>query len=149
GPAGGGDVEGLLDGGGELVAVLDEEVVLGRRAGDAHVVRFLERVVADEMGRHLSREGHEGNGVHERVLQSRHEVGGRGPGGDEADPRLARGPRVALRCMPRRRLLAYEDVAQALEVVQDVVDRQYGPAGQAEDGVHALTLQTLEQDARA
>src|SRR5262249_48591075 len=78
-----------------------------------------------------------------------HEVGRRGPGGDEADPRLARRPRIAFRRVPRRRLLAYEDVAQALEVVQDVVDRQHGPAGQAEDGVHALTLQTLEQHAPA
>ena len=46
------------------------------------------------------------------------------------------------------RFLAYQDVANPFEVVQHVVDRQHGAAGQAEDDIHALTLQTLEQNPR-
>ena len=42
-------------------------------------------------------------------------------------------PRVALGRVPGGRLLADQDVAQALEVVQDVVDGQDRAAGQAED----------------
>src|SRR5262249_37054338 len=46
------------------------------------------------------------------------------------------------------RLLADQDVAQPLEVVQRVVDRQHGAAGQAEDDLHALALQALQNDSR-
>ena len=46
------------------------------------------------------------------------------------------------------RLLADEDVAQPLEVVQRVVDGQHGAAGKAEDEVDTLPLQTLQHDSR-
>ena len=149
GPSRGRDVKRLLDGHGQIVAVLDEEVVLGRRARDPDIVRFLERVVADQVRRHLAGEGNERDGVHEGVLERRHQVGRGRPRGDEAYSRLARGAGIALGGMTRRRLLANEDVADPFEVVQHVVDRQHGPSGEAEDEIHTLTLQRLEQDTRA
>ena len=142
-------MERLLDDPGEVLAVLDQEVVLGRGARDADVVGLLEGVVADQVRRHLAREGDDRDRVHERVLQRRHEVGRRRTRGDQADAGPAGRPGVALGRVPGGRLLADEDVAYALEVVQDVVDRQHGPAGQAEDEVHAFALQALEQYPRA
>src|SRR5207247_5131240 len=63
-------------------------------------------------------------------------------------PGPARGAGVALCRVPGGRFLADQDVANPFEVVQDVVDRQHGAAGKAEDDVHALTLQTLRSEER-
>ena len=87
--------------------------------------------------------------VHQRVLERGHQVGGGGPGGDEADADLAGRPRVALRRMPGGGLLAHQDVADALEVVQGVVDRQHRAARQTEDEIHPFPLQALQHDPRA
>ena len=56
-----------------------------------------------------------------------------GPEVTRQTPDLARRARVAFGRMARRGLLPHEDVANALKVVEDVVDRQHRPAGQAED----------------
>ena len=74
-------------------------------------------------------------------------VAGR-PRGDEAHADPAGRARVALGRVAGGRLLADQDVAQPLEVVQRVVDRQDRAAGQAEDEIDAFPLQTLEQDPR-
>ena len=148
GTAGDGDVKRLLDDGPEVLAVLDQEVVLGRRAGDPDVVRLLERVIADQVGRHLPGERDDGDRVHESVLERRDEIRGGGSGGDEADADLARRARVAFGGMAGRGLLPHENVANALKVVEDVVDRQHRPAGQAEDEVDAFLLQALQQNPR-
>ena len=121
---GGGDVKRLLDDRGQVLAVLDQEVVLGGRASDADVVGLLERVVADRGGGHLPGEGHDRNRVHQGVLERGDQVGRGRPGGDEADADPAGCPRVPFRRVPGGGLLADQDVAQALEVVQGVVDRQ-------------------------
>ena len=123
--------------------------MLRRRARDAAVVGLLEGVVADQVRGHLSGEGDDGDRVHEGVLERRHQVGRRGPRGDQAHAHLAGGARVALGRVPGGRFMAYQDVAETLEVVQGVVDRQYRPPGQAEHGVHAFTLQRLQHDPRS
>src|SRR5207245_3042158 len=66
--------------------------------------------------------------------------------GHEADAHSARGPRVALRRVSGGRFLTYEDVAQALEVVEGVIDGEYRAAGQTEDEVDSLALQALQND---
>ena len=143
---GGGDVERLLDDRGEVLAVLHQEVVLGGRARDADVVGLLERVVADRGRRHLPGEGDDRDRVHQRVLERGDQVGRGRSGGDETDTDLAGRPRVPFRRVPGGSLLAYQHVAQALEVVQGVVDRQDRAAGQTEDEIHAFPLDALEHD---
>ena len=118
--------------------------MLRARARDADVVRLLEGVVADQVRRDLARERHDRNRVHHRVLQRGDEIGRRGPGRHETHTHLAGRARVALGRVAGGGLLTDEDVTQTLEVVEDVVDRKHGAAGQAEDRVHALTLETLE-----
>ena len=58
GPARGGDVEGLVQDAGEVAHVLDQDVVLGGRAGDPDRVAFLEGVGADQVGGHLAGDHH-------------------------------------------------------------------------------------------
>ena len=147
-PPADGDVKRLPDDRPQILAVLDQEVVLGGRARDADVIGLLEGVVADQVRGHLPGERDDRDRVHEGVLQRGHEIGAGGPRRHQAHAHLAGRPRVALGGVAGGRLLADEDVAQPLEVVQRVVDRQHGAAGQAEDEVDTLALQTLQHDSR-
>src|SRR5207245_2346132 len=69
-------------------------------------------------------------------------------GRPQAHAHLAGGARVALGGVAGSGLLADQHVAQALEVVQRIVDRQHGAAGKAEDEIHTLSLQALQHDPR-
>ena len=120
-----GEEERFLDGAGEVVAVLHQEVVLGGGAGDSDIVGFLEGVVPDEVRGHLAGEGDERDRVHERVLERGHQIGGGGPGGHQADADPAGGAGVSLGRVAGGRLLADQDMTDSLEVVQDVVNRQH------------------------
>jgi hypothetical protein len=70
-------VKRLLDDRRQVLAVLDQEVVLGRGSRDADVVGFLERVVADQVRRHLAGERDQWDRIHEGVLQRGHQIGRR------------------------------------------------------------------------
>ena len=67
GPAAGGDMERLVQRARQIGDVLDQIIVFGARPGDADRVAFLERVVADEMGRHLPGDDDE----RDRIAQAR------------------------------------------------------------------------------
>ena len=58
-----GDMEGLLDRGGQFLDIPDQEVVLGAGPGDAGDIAFLEGVIANQRCRHLSCENDNGNRV--------------------------------------------------------------------------------------
>ena len=76
GAAGARDVERLVQDAAQIVHVLHEIIVLGAWPGDADGVAFLERVVADEMGRHLAGDADDGDRIHQRIGQAGHRVGG-------------------------------------------------------------------------
>ena len=149
GAPGGRDVERLVQHAGEIVHVLHQPVVLGAGARDADRVAFLEGVGADERGRHLPGDAHEGNRIHQRVLQGRDHVGGAGAGGDEHDARLVRRAGVAFRGVARALLVPHQDVPDRVLLVQFVVDRQHRAAGIAEQVGDAVVLQRLDDHLRA
>ena len=144
GTSGGSDVERLMDGLGQFADVLDHEVVLGGGAGDAEGVGFLERVGADQLAGDLAGEGDDGDGIHHRVHQTGHEVGGPGTGGGAADTYAAGGPGVALRCESRILFVTDQYVVQRM-VVECVIKGERYTAGIAEDAVHAFANQTFQQ----
>src|SRR5262249_36947269 len=53
-PAARGDVKSLVQYTGQILDALDQVIVLRARPGDADSIAFLERVVADQMRRHLT-----------------------------------------------------------------------------------------------
>ena len=61
GPAGGGDVEGLVQDARQVIDVADQPIVFGAGTGDADRVAFLEGVGADEKSRDLACETDQGN----------------------------------------------------------------------------------------
>ena len=112
--------------------------MLGAGARDADRVAFLERVVADEVRRHLAGDADERDGIHQRVGEAGDRVGGAGAGGDEHDADLAGGARIAFGRVHGAAFLADEDVLDLVLLEQLVVDRQHGAAGIAEDMLDAL-----------
>ena len=146
GPAGTGDVERLGDDPRQVVRVADQVVVLGHRQRDAVDVDLLERVLADERGRHVAGDRDDRDGVEEGRPDARHEVGGTRTRGAHADADPAGHAGVAVRRVRAALLVADEDVAQLRVVAEDVVERQDHAARIAEEDVDALAEQRLAQD---
>ena len=142
--SGAGDVEGLVQHAREVVDVLDEPVVLGAGPRDADGVALLEGVVADQVRGHLAGDAHDGNGIHQRIGEAGDGIGGAGAGRDQHHADLAGRAGIAFGGVHRAALLAHQDVLDLLLLEQLVVDRQHGAAGVAEDVLHALVGQRLD-----
>ena len=121
--AGGGDVECLGEGAGDVVAVANQEVVLGDRHGDAGDVGLLERIRADQAATHLTCDGDDRDGVHLCVGQRSDEVGGTRTGGGHHDADPAGGVGVSAGGVARPLLVTNQDVADLRRVEQRVVNR--------------------------
>ncbi len=87
-PARAGDIEGLVQHAREIVDVLDQPVVLGAGPRDADRVAFLERVVADQVRRHLAGDADDRNGIHQGVGEAGDRIGGAGPEVTSTTPTL-------------------------------------------------------------
>ena len=116
-------MEGLGQHPGNVVAVADQEVVFGDRHGDAGDVSLLEGVGPDQRAADLPGDGDHRHGVHLRVGQRSHQVGGTGTRGGHADPDSAGGVCVAAGGVARALLVANQHMAQLLRVEQRVIDR--------------------------
>ena len=124
--------------------VLHEIIVLGAGPRDPDGVAFLERVIADEMGRDLSGDADDGNGVAQRIGEPGDRVGRARPRGHEHAADLAGRARIALGGVDRTLLVAHENVADVFLMEQRIIDRQHGPAGIAEYVFDALILQGFD-----
>jgi hypothetical protein len=131
---------------GEVLGAANQVIVLGGRTRDPGGVGFLERVVADQMGRHLAGQADDRNAVHQRVHQPGHRIGGTGAGGNQYDADAAGAARIALGGMHGGLLVADQHMADGVLVEQRVVDRQHGAAGIAENDFDALILQRTDQN---
>ena len=74
-PAALGDMERLVQHARKVGDVLHQIIVLGAGPGDADGVAFLERIVADQVGRNLAGEAHDRDGIHERIGQPGDRIG--------------------------------------------------------------------------
>ena len=144
GPAVRGDVERLVQDARQVLDPAHEIIVLGAIAGDAGRVAFLERVRADQMGRHLAGDADERDRIHQRVGEAGDRVGRAGAGGDEQHADLAGRARVAFGGVRGALLVAHQDVADLVLAEERVVDRQHRAAGIAEHVLDALVLQRLD-----
>ncbi len=146
GAPGGGEVERLLDGDGEVLHVLHQEVVLHAGPRDADRVALLERVLADGVRRHLSGDDHHRDRIHVRRGNAGDRVGDARTGGHQAHADLVRGARVAVGRVHRALLVPHQDVAHLVLLEQRVIDVQHRTARVAEEGVDALFLQAAHHD---
>ena len=129
-----------------LRRILHQIIVLGAVPRDADRIGLLERVGADQGGRHLPGDDDHRDRIHQRVGDAGDGVGRARARGDEHDAGLAGRPRIAFRRVGRGLLMADEDVADPLLLEHRVVDRQHRAAGIAEHDLHAEIAQRLDQD---
>jgi hypothetical protein len=145
GPARARDVESLVDGARQIGDRLHEIIMLSAGPRDARGVRLLEGVVADQMGRHLASQADDGDGIHQRVGEAGHRVGGAGAGRHQHHAHLAGRTRIAFGRMDGRLLVAHQDVAQPVLLEQRIVDGQDRAARIAEDDLDFLVDQGFHQ----
>ena len=148
-PSAAGDVERFVQNARQVRNVLHQVVVLGAGPRDADGVAFLERVVADEMCRHLSGQADDRDRVHQRVGKSGHGVRRARAGGHQQAADLAGRAGIAFRRMRRALFMADEDVLDLLLLEERVIDRQHGAAGIAEHMFDPLIGQSLDHHFRA
>ena len=143
-PAGGGDVERLVDDARQLVDPGHEVAVLGDGAGCADDVRFLERVAPNLGADDLPGDGDHRHRVHVGGAESRDQVQGARTGRGEHDSRLARGAGVAVGHVRGALLMADQDVLEVGVLGQVLVDRQVGAARVAKDVLDTFALQRFQ-----
>ncbi len=135
-----------MHGGGQVLDVLDQIIVLGARAGDTGGIAFLERVVADQMRRHLPGQADDRNGIHQGIGQARNGVGRTGTGGNENHPDLTGRTGITFRRVHGAAFLANQDVTDVVLLENGVIQGQYRAARISEDFGDALLLQRFDHD---
>ena len=133
----------------QVVDVLDQIIVFRARPRDADRVAFLERVVADQMRRHLPGDDDERDGIAQRIGQSGDGIGRAGPRRDQHGADLAGRARIAFGGMHRALFVAHQNVLHHVLLKQRVVDRQHRAAGIAEQVLDALIGKRLDHHLRA
>ena len=143
-PAGGRHVEGLAHDARDVVRALHQVGVLHDRIRDPGDVRLLEGVLAQHRQDLLAADHDHRRGVHQRREQAGHGVGRSRAGGDQHDAGPPGRARVSVRHVGRALLVAHQDQLDR-GVDQRVEDRHRRAAGEAEDVLHALALEALDQ----
>src|SRR5229473_1982805 len=146
GAAGACDVERFLDNAREILDVLDEIVVLCARTRDTHDVGFLEGVVADHRGRHLSGDDDHRRRVHIGVGNPSDGVRRAGSRRYHHDTGTAADAGVALSHVRRALLMAYQYVFNLWLFEKRIVGGQNGAPWISEDHVDAFGDKTLDYD---
>ena len=141
GTAGVGDVEGLAEGLGHVLAALQQVAVLHDGHGDAHDVGLLEGIGADDAARNLAGDNHHGHAVHVSGGDAGYRVGGARAGGDDYHAGLAGCAGIAVGLVRCALLVAGKHVVDLLRVVQGIVDLDGLATRVAEHGVYALGLE--------
>ena len=144
GPAGAGDVEGVLDRLRQLAGIQDEPRMLDDRHRDAGGVGLLEGVGADQVRPDLAGDADERRRVHPRVGDRGHEIGRTGARGRQRDSDLAGGARVALGHVAGALLVAAEHVPYGRAPRDCVVGRQDRPTGDPEHDIDAFCLERAQ-----
>ena len=144
-PAGGGDVEGLLDDAGDVVGVLHQVAVLGEGGAGAGDIHLLEDVPAQQVALDLAGDGHHGDRVHVGGGDAGDEVGGAGAGGHHTHSGLTRHAGVAGGHVTGILLGAHQGIGD-VGGGQGVHGGADGGAGVTEDPLHTLAFETLHQD---
>ena len=140
-----GDVERFLDRPAEILDVLDEEVVLGDRAGDARHVGFLEGVVADQAAADLPGDGDHRDGVHVRRRDAGHEVCRPGARGRDAAADLAGAAGVSVGHVGGALFVSRQDELDRA-VIEDVEEGQQDAARVAEEVLAPFGAERVVED---
>ena len=123
--------------------------MLGDRHRDALDISLLEGVPAQQRGGHVAGEGNHRHAVHIGGGNAGDKVGGTGAAGGKHHAGAACGAGVAVRRVGRALLMRGQHMADAVGIfIKLIIQIQHGTAGVAEQGVHALLNQHLNENLR-
>jgi hypothetical protein len=111
-------VERLVQHARQIGDVLHQVIVLGAGPRDADGVAFLERIVADQVRRHLSGDADDRDRVAERVGQAGHGIGRARAGGHQHAANLTGRAGITFRGMNRALLVAHQDMLQPVGLLK-------------------------------
>ena len=140
-------VEGLVQGGSDVLDARHQVAVLGDRHRRADHVQLLERVGADRGDRDLAGDGHHRNRVRVGGGQAGDHVERAGTaGGEHHADGTAAAARVPVGGVRAALLVAHQHVVQLRVGRKVLVEGQVGPARVPEDRAHPLREEALEDD---
>ena len=145
GPAAPRNVERLGQRLGNFLGLGHLVVPLGDGRGDVDDVGFLKGIGAQQVRKHLPRDANQRRAVNQRIGEAGDQVRSARPAGGKYHPHPTRRPRIALRRVHSALLMPHQHMVQPVfEVVERIVNRDDGPAGIAENRIHALRQQNIE-----
>ena len=144
----GSNVERFMNGLRQIRNILDQEVVLGGRAGDAESIGFLKCVGTDQRAGDLAGKGDNRNGIEQCIHQTSGQIRGAGTRRRTADTSLAGGPYVALCGESGILFVTYKYVPNRM-IIHGVIKRDGDTTRVSINGVDAFAHQTFEQDFRS
>ena len=143
-----GDEKRLFDRPKQILRTLDEIIMLRDRRRDTADVRFLERILADDGGRHLSGETNERNRIHIGGGDTRYKIRAARSRSREADADFSRSARVTVRRQRRALLMTHKDMRE-LHFIDFIVQRQDHAARIPENDVYAFLFQAFQDCLRS
>ena len=135
-----GDVECLFNNPPQIRAVPHCHTVLCDAAGDADDIHFLEGVISDQVSRHLACKTHKGHTVIIRRRQTRNQVRRPRSAGHQTHAHFAGRPRIGVRLVDQRLLVARQDDLNVVLTSQLIADINSTRARIPEDRIHSLFL---------
>ncbi len=150
GTSGSRDMEGFAKGIRQDAHVFYNIAVLCDGHGHACDVHFLEGVLSQHGQCYVGGNRHHGNGIHVGCGNARHQIGGAGAAGGQADSHLSCGSCVAVSRMCRPLFMRGEHMKNfILMFIQGIIYIEDRSPGIAEYCIHALFLQTFYDDFRS
>ena len=144
------DIESTADSPRNVLSMAYLVTPLAYWLGNAHEVNLLERVCSQCPNRHLSGNDHDRSGVHHGVGNTRESVCCAWSAGHKSHSHLAADTSITLCGMCRTLLVTHKYMVEAFLlassiVVKGIINRHYGTARIAEDGLHPFCLQSAHQ----
>ena len=144
-----GNAEGGAHRIGQILNTADRVVVLGDRHRDALDVGLLKGIPAQQRRGHIAGEGDHRYAVHIGGGDAGDKVCGTRAAGGQHHAGAAGRAGVAVRCVGGTLLMRGQNMAYTVGIfIQFVIQIQHGTAGIAEQGIHALLDQYLNEDLR-
>ena len=126
--------------------ILDNEIVLGDGHGDIVDIHLLEGIPPEKGNAHIAGDRNDRDGIHVGRRDTGNQIRGARSGRREAHADFPRSPGVAVSRMGSALFVGGQDMPDLLVPVQLIINIQDRSARIAENGIHALLLQTFNQN---
>ena len=146
GTAAAGNLEGFFYRSGQIIDILDQEIMLHTRPRHADHIDFLKRIRTDGGRADLAGNHHQRNRIGIGRGDAGERVGRAGARSHQSHADLAADTGIGIGGMYRSLFVPYQDMFEFVELEKRVVDFEYRAAGIAENVFDVFRLQTLHKN---